>query len=56
MSDNYDFDVAIIRAGLAVSAAALTLALKGIETVVVERGISWCKKRFRWSNLRSYIK
>lgn len=38
MSDDYDFDVAIIGAGPAGTAAALTLAKGGIEVVVVERG------------------
>jgi len=38
MSVEYDFDVAIIGAGPAGIAAALTLARAGIETVVFERG------------------
>ena len=38
MTDDYDFDVAIVGAGPAGSAAALTLARAGIETVVLERG------------------
>ncbi len=38
MSEEYDFDVAIVGAGPAGIAAALTLARAGIETVVLERG------------------
>lgn len=38
MSEDYDFDIAIIGAGPAGTAAALTLAERGIETVVIERG------------------
>lgn len=38
MSEEYDFDVAIVGAGPAGIAAALTLARAGIEAVVLERG------------------
>ena len=38
MSTEYDFDVAIIGAGPAGTAAALTLAKGDIEVVLVERG------------------
>lgn len=38
MSSDFDFDVAIIGAGPAGLAAALTIAKAGIETVVLERG------------------
>ena len=38
MSEKYDFEVAIVGAGPAGIAAALTLANAGIETVVLERG------------------
>ncbi len=38
MSEEFDFDVAIVGAGPAGISAALTLAQAGIETVVLERG------------------
>ncbi|MHA1218593.1 MAG: FAD-dependent oxidoreductase, partial [Candidatus Heimdallarchaeaceae archaeon] len=38
MSEEFDFDVAIVGAGPAGISAALTLAKAGIETVVLERG------------------
>ena len=38
MSEEYDFDVAIIGAGPAGCAAALILARAGVEIVVLERG------------------